>query len=321
MQRNFVFRGGLAAIALAAALMLPVRGAAPLAEPVATAAAAGPPLWRVSRGEHELWLFGTVSNVPKDLAWDPRAVAAAIAASDEVLSPPGARAAVTLNPVQLMRAWRRARELSKNPKGTELEDVMPRDLYRRYAELHGRYAQHARGLEQARPIIAAARLYEAAVEGLDLESGRDVQETIERLARRAKREPTDAQLHVDPEALLDQAARVTKQAELDCVAKVFTLIERGERIDARARAWAAGDVAALRALDRPDIRKHCLESPGWPEDLRRTLRAADDRWFEAAERALATNRSTFATLDMRELIAADGLLARFRERGYEIREP
>src|SRR5690606_33587101 len=163
---------------------------------------------------------------------------------------------------------------------------------------------------------------EAAVDDMQLTSGRAMQDSIERLARRAKVRPTDAQLHLDPHALLDQAARVPQAAELDCVAKVFALIEPGRStIEARARAWAKGDVPALRRLHAPDIRKECLAHPGWPESFRATLRAADDQWFAAAERALAENASTFALVDVRELVAPDGLLARFRERGYDIREP
>lgn len=320
MRRPFSSCYAFAALA-ALALMLPTEGTAPRADNVASRSA-GPPLWRVSRGEHELWLFGTVGSVPKDLAWDPRAVEAAIEGSEEVLLPPGARPAVALKPLHLLRAWRTARELEKNPNGNDLSDVLPPELQQRYVSLLDYYTGDVAELELLRPIMAAARLYTTAVDEMDLESGRDLQASIERLARRADVAPTDAQLHVDPLKLLEQAARVPKDAELDCVAKVFALIEpRGTLLEVRAHAWAAGDVAKLRRLHYPDIRKECLAHPGWPEGLRATLRAAEDKWFAAAEQALAENRSTFAMLDVRELVAADGMLARFRERGYEIREP
>jgi hypothetical protein len=77
----------------------------------------------------------------------------------------------------------------------------------------------------------------------------------------------------------------------------------------------------LRRFDYPDIRKDCLAFPGWPEGLRETLRAANDTWLEAAERALSVNRSTFGALDLRDLLAPDGLLARLREQGYQVDEP
>jgi hypothetical protein len=211
------------------------------------------------------------------------------------------------------------RALSRNPDGGELAEVLPPDLYGGYAASRARW--RADGFEQFRPIIAAARLHEAAVDDMGLTTGRNVQHAIERLARRAGIEATDTRLYVDPEALLDQAARVPRLTELDCFAKVLERIEHASTLDARARAWASGDIEALRRFAYPNIRKDCLAFPGWPEGLLETLHAADNQWFEAAEHALLAPRSTFGTLDLRELNTADGLLARFRKNGYEIHEP
>jgi hypothetical protein len=55
--------------------------------------------------------------------------------------------------------------------------------------------------------------------------------------------------------------------------------------------------------------------------LRQMLEDSSNQWLAAAENALAVNKSTFATLDIRDLVGADGLLAQLRERGYEVREP
>jgi hypothetical protein len=55
--------------------------------------------------------------------------------------------------------------------------------------------------------------------------------------------------------------------------------------------------------------------------LRQMLEDSSNQWLAAAENALAVNQSTFATLDIRDLVGADGLLAQLRARGYEIREP
>jgi uncharacterized protein YbaP (TraB family) len=309
----------LAAVAVIAAVTTSVHGDELPVQSTATADSPGPPLWRVSRGENELWLFGTLNSVPKGVKWKSAAVELAINNSQAVLLPPGARASITLNPVQLVRAWHRARELSRNPDGGELAEVLPPDLYGRYVASRDRW--QADGFEQFRPIIAAARLHAAAVEHMGLMTGRDVQHTIERLARRRGIEATDTQLYVDPEALLDQAAHVSRLTELDCFAKALELIEQASTLDVRARAWANGDIEALRRFAYPDIRKDCLAFPGWPEGLVATLQAAEDQWFEAAEHALSAHRSTFGTLDLRELNAADGLLARFRKSGYEIHAP
>jgi hypothetical protein len=281
----------------------------------------GPPLWRVSKDDHALWLFGTLSSVPKEMKLSSAAVEAVIADADEVLSAPGVRLTPSMRPVPLVRIWRRVRELSASPNGKRLVQVLPAELYRRYAVLRDRYARRDRNLEEQRPIIAAGRVYEDAVAAMDLVPGREIESGIERVARRAGVETSDTKLHADPEVLLDHAALVTPEAELDCFAKVLARIEADERIAARARAWAVGDIAALRRFDYPDIRRECLSFPGWPAALAETLDDADDRWLESAERALAAHRTTFGTLDLRDLMTPNGLLARLRERGYDVQAP
>ncbi len=282
----------------------------------------GPPLWRVSKGDHELWLFGTLSAIPRDMKWSAVAVEEVIGNAQEVLSPPGVRATPPLKPVQLVRLWRRVRELSASPDGRPLAQVLPDDLYRRYAEARDRYARRFRNLEGQRPIIVASRVYASAVEMRGLVSGRDVETQIERGARRAGVTTTDTKLHADPDVLLDHAAQVSARAELDCFDKVLATIAADEqRLLPRAQAWATGDIEALRAFDYPDIRRQCLAFPGWPAALEQALDDADDKWLESAERALAANRTVFGTLDLRDLMTSDGLLARLRERGYAVQAP
>lgn len=33
----------------------------------------GPKMWRVNKGDHELWIFGTLSLLPKKMQWDSQA--------------------------------------------------------------------------------------------------------------------------------------------------------------------------------------------------------------------------------------------------------
>ena len=89
----------------------------------------------------------------------------------------------------------------------------------------------------------------------------------------------------------------------------------------RANAWAIGDVDALRRFDYPDPQGDCLAmlfSASGLANLRDELYAM---WLGEAERALATHATTFSVLPMRELVAADGLLAQLAARGYAITAP
>jgi hypothetical protein len=224
--------------------------------------------------------------------------------------------------VQLLRLWLRVRELSANPDGKQLAEVLPADLYARYSALRDRYARRERSHEDQRPIMAARRIYEDAVEAMGLVSVRELESGIERSARRGDVKTTDTRLPVDAEGLLENAAQVSFDAESDCFDKLLATLEQDDgRIVHRARAWAIGDVAALRRFEYPDIRRDCLAFPGWPEGLLGTVEEADDYWLEEAERALAANRTTFGAVDLRELLSSDGLLARLRERGYDVQAP
>src|SRR3954471_238877 len=45
----------------------------------------GPGLWKVSKGDHVLWILGTNSPVPKRMQWHSKEVERAIAESQEVI--------------------------------------------------------------------------------------------------------------------------------------------------------------------------------------------------------------------------------------------
>jgi hypothetical protein len=57
------------------------------------------------------------------------------------------------------------------------------------------------------------------------------------------------------------------------------------------------------------------------ETIEQLYRELDDRWLAAAERALAANDTTFAILDIVDLLREDGLMAEIRALGYEVAAP
>jgi uncharacterized protein YbaP (TraB family) len=200
---------------------------------------------------------------------------------------------------------------------------LPANLYTRYTVLRDKYLPKEDKLERQRPAIVAVRLYAEALEATGLTyGGENIQKTIERIARRARVERVDTEIKVSVPDLLDGAAELSAEAEIECFATILSSIETDlPARAARARAWATGDIAGLRDLDFPDIRGDCLSFAASSAMLRQMLEDSSNQWLAAAENALAVNKSTFATLDIRDLVGADGLLAQLRERGYEVREP
>jgi uncharacterized protein YbaP (TraB family) len=282
----------------------------------------GPPLWKVTSADHTLWIFGELSPVPKGLEWDPRNAERVIERSGSVIGIPGVDAA-TYNPIRLFRLFRQARRLMRLPEGTALAEQMPADLYARYTALRTRHLPKVdEDDEDLRPALAALRLYGAALDDTGLTMDSDIDKKIERRMRRSRAEEADVRVEAEPEAVLDELAKITPEAELACFASIMTSIETDlEGMKERANAWAIGDVDALKRFDYPDSQGNCLEmlfsAPGFVE-LRDELYS---KWLSEAEHALATYETSFSVLTMRELVAADGLLAQLAARGYTVTVP
>src|SRR6185312_14696599 len=67
----------------------PVPSDVPLLAPVVVSGVVpGPGLWRVSKGDHVLWVLGTLSPLPGHIQWESREVAQVLAQSKQVLLEP-----------------------------------------------------------------------------------------------------------------------------------------------------------------------------------------------------------------------------------------
>jgi uncharacterized protein YbaP (TraB family) len=281
----------------------------------------GPPLWKVSSGERVLWIFGELTPVPKGLDWDPRNAERVLERAETVIGAPRV-SATTLNPIRLFRLFRAARRLARNPDGATLADQLPPELYERYRVLHARHLPDDDEEEDLRPALAALRLYGAALDDVDLTTDSDVGKTVRRLMRRSRADEAEILIETEPETVIEELGKVTREAELTCFATIMTSIETDlAAMKERANAWAIGDVYALQRFDYPDSQGNCLAmlfSAGGLADLRDELYAD---WLAEAERALANDERSFSVLPMRELVAADGLLAQLAARGYTVTPP
>jgi hypothetical protein len=107
--------------------------------------------------------------------------------------------------------------------------------------------------------------------------------------------------------------------------EIYNLETDLEATKSRANAWASGRIDQFRGIPLPgdanDACENMLFESSEFETLDQLTKELDRRWLEAAVRALDTNKSTFAMLNIVELMVEDGLLAELRARGYEVVEP
>lgn len=284
----------------------------------------GPGLWLVYKGDHVLRVLGTISPIPKNMQWHSKQVEAALAESQEFITPPGVKVDIGFwGKVGLLPSLI---GIKNNPDSKKLEDVLAPELYGRWVLLKDKYIGKDQDIEKQRPIFAASTLFKKSIEKSDLVSNERVRWALENVVRDNKIKTT--QLRVMHELQSPRAAiKKFKKSTLDdvqCFAKTLDRLESDlDAMRARANAWSVGDINALRNLPYVDNRAACedailnseLAQDQGLQDIKTTLK---NSWLEAAETALANNAHTFASLPMEELLRPDGYLAALAAKGYKV---
>lgn len=287
----------------------------------------GPGMWKVSKGEHVLWVFATYSPLPVKMQWRSQQVEAIIARSQRYLSPPtlGAKVGVWGGLKMLPHVV----GMRNNPGGAKLRDVVAPEVYARWRVLKAKYGV-GDDVENERPVFAAETLYRAGLKYAGLASSDEVSKAIEaRLAEhQVKTIASHVQLDVpDPGKTLQQF----KQGSMDDAACFKVTIERLETdievMRQRANAWATGDLGEIRKLGFVDRDAACQTAIASSAALRdgMGLDGAEKRvrklWLEAAEHVLADYPTSFAMLKLSNVLRSDYVMAELKARGYTVEAP
>ena len=311
---------------------------APMEEVLVTGDFAGPGMWQVTHPDHPghtLWIVGEPPLLPKGMRFHSQQVVRVASQSQEILQRPG----FALKPDKKIGVFRMltlvpaALKLRKNPGEARLQELIPPDSYARWQVQKNLYIGRDPGVEKMRPFLVAEKLQDAAIKKLQLGNGGSWGE-VWKLVESRKISVTTPTLEFtfrtnDLRGQIKAASRM-KLADEECFAKTVELTEAlSNKLveDARARAWATGDLAKLQELPPlPDPEPSCEQAivnalamtTPVPTDLRQRL---DESWFAAAGNALMKNESTLAFVPMSDLLGQRGYLERLRERGYEILAP
>jgi uncharacterized protein YbaP (TraB family) len=320
---NSARAAGQARAPQAAASSAPSAGTdAPMEEVVVTGEHEGPRLWKVHKGDHVLWILGTVTPLPKKMIWQSDAVEAVLQQSQEVV-PAWPAFGIGANPFTLLRVWIQWRSMQKSPDRMNLQQVLPPPLYARFAALKARYAPKDARLDELRPGFAAERLLDEALDVSGLTLHNEVQRTVLKLARKQGVKIHQDRLKVEhPVDVLKDVGKTPLSGEIACLEAVVGRLETDiGPMQARARAWALGDVDTLRKLNHPDDRTACIEAVSTSDRVRGLIARAQEDWFLAVEDALNRNQSTLAVQSMDRLLGDNGTLAVLRKQGYQVEGP
>jgi hypothetical protein len=347
--------GTMRALFVAAALFGLAQGAAPAAQQpegveeldtvLVSGDHPGPGLWKISSGDHVLWVLGTYGPLPKGMSWRAHNVEARIAESKEVILPATVEVDVGMGffrTLTLIPAMIKAVYL---PDKKTLKDVLPEETWRKWRSAREEHIGRSGTTDRLRPSMAIMILRDKAYERNRLTDGPVVEAIVKSAAKKHRvrvRSLRDVapRMKIRSDDIRAALTGIRDAADVDCFTRDLDQLDADlEQLRLRANAWATGDIEALRHLhEQPEIGSACdkvfeesvtagdsatdarmrqLESEYNQLEAEGAERAQRE-WIAAARKALAKNRSTFALLPIREVVAADGYVAKLAELGYEV---
>lgn len=282
----------------------------------------GPRLWRVSKGDHVLWLLGTLDPLPRKMIWKSKEVESVLGEVQAVI-PTNPSVNVHANPftwVRLYFQWHGVQTLDGN---AQLKDVLPPGLYGRVATLVGRYDHGDHRMDRLKPIFAALRLYRKALDFANLVPGNQAQDEVVKMARKRGVPLRQSKLNIDePRDLVAQLGQIPHDAQVSCLEAVVERLETGmQPMKEEAAAWALGNVAALRELMVPKTLDVCTAAISSSSRTRQLIDDSNSGWQREVDLALTNNRATLALKPIHELLAPHGPLAALKAKGYVVEGP
>ena len=290
---------------------------AQLEELTVTGERTGPGMWRVHRGSSQLWILGSISPLPKGITWRSKQVEQVLTTTQRVLVPKPLEIGI----VKILWLLITERNVIMIRGGKRLKDVLPQNLYQRFAAQRARFTKDADKWERYRPIVASAFLEQAAFHSVGLSARLDLGAAVRMLAKK-QGVPVEEVKIAGVGDFLDTLKAMPAATENACVDASLVTVESGlPRLIERARAWSTGDVERIQALPQPAAVDACLaalDSGASKGDLLARVRQA---WLAAIERNLQGSAVTLAVVNMDLLLGHGGLLDSLRAQGYEIDYP
>ena len=312
-----VWGRGAVAVGLAAVLIGGAGNAAP-AKPdpeativeafVVTSHAGGPAWWRVSSPTSTVYVLGVPGALPKGLTWDQTLLKRRLDGANILVARPIVTAG--LGDVFALLSIRRHMR-ARGP----MEDGLPADLRARFLADRARLTNDPRAYSGWTPLVAGL-LMVSDFRKLGRLDAAQPGAAIERLAR-------DKGVRVVPAGnykavpLFRAAEAGLSQAGPACLTDALDEIETGaDRERLAAEGWARGDVAAALSAQRGY--EKCLNA--LPEGADLASKAIADT-SAAITGALARPGRSVAVVNLRSLLAQDGVLERLKVQGFKVATP
>ena len=289
----------------------------------------GPGVWKVSKGDHVMWVLGTITPLPKHMEWHSAQVEQVLAHSQELLGAPGANVKVDVGFFGKLALLPSAYSARKNPDGANLQQILPPAMYAQWQVLKQKYIGHDSGIEYMRPIVVALKLYQKALDQAGLTDANDIGKTVQKMAddHGVPRASVKYRLVIEHPRDALQSIKQTNLHDVSCFNQTLNAVQNDMgAMTERANAWSTGDIQTLQRLALGDRHESCVVAVvnadfAQQMGLHDLPQQIEDTWMAAVQGALARNTQTFAILPMNEVLSPDGYLAHLKAKGYDVVAP
>jgi uncharacterized protein YbaP (TraB family) len=268
-----------------------------------------PAVWRVAKGDSEVVVLGAVKPLPHSLVWDTRQVDKALDGASVLLVEPKFKIGV-LDMIRFKLGGGGVRQ------DRPLEDTLPEPLKQRFVAARTAAHRDAGRYGRLKPYVAAFLLVGDYREAAGLSDAKP-DSTVEKLAK-ARGVPIRPVAEYRVSAAIQAVGSVSQAAGLACLRDGVDQVQReADRAQRVAKAWAVGDLHAVRAAYAPAPLERCLQQiPNVAVIERGTVDST-----RAIAEALSRPGKAVAVVDLNFLLRPNGVLDRLKAQGAEVTVP
>jgi uncharacterized protein YbaP (TraB family) len=272
----------------------------------------GPALWKVSKGGSEVVVLGSVKPIAHSLVWDTGRLDRALDGAKVLLIEPKFKFGL----FDLVRFKIGGSGKSTTEPGALIEDKLPLKLRERFVGARTASHQDARRYERLKTYVAAFLLVGDYREAAGLSDAKP-DSTVQKLAgaHKVKVQPVS---EYRVASAVKQAGQISEAAGLACLSDgVDQVQQESDHAQAVGKAWAAGDLKAVKALYGPAPLERCLQQV---PNMAVIERGTDDN-TRAILNALKTPGKSVAVVDLNFLLRPNGVLDRLKAQGATVSVP
>lgn len=276
---------------------------------IVTADIPGPAIWKVKKGDSEVFILGSMPVMVRHYPWDQARMVRIMDRSNLMITSPQFKGGVF--------ATARAAFGSINPFGRDLYELLPARVSMRFRATVKRYGLDAKKYARMHPIVAATTLKDDVYAKQGLATNLPEKQLIFMARDRKMAQKPMAIYKLND--LVDGINRFSEAEQLTCVVRTLDEIDYASaHAKAATEAWANGDIEGVRAHMPSSSAMTCLSG------ARATGKAVDNLVNEAMSAinsALEKPGRSVIVLPLSVLLRKGGAFERLKAEGAEVDIP